>query len=184
MNCERCGRNVPIRSKVCPNCGKDNPNYVPRQENIYERPAPQQTNAGNPTTHTQAPKTATQTQTAPETHSATSKKSSLTTVIFIAVVVIVAIFLFKQCSALKLKGTWESADGSSITFSDSKNGYISYGRQSINFTYFIDGDEVEIKTKDSLYSYSKVVRYKFSVSGSKLTLIDVDSGIKEVFYKK
>ena len=184
MNCERCGRNVPIRSKVCPNCGKANPNYVPQQETVYERPAAQRVNTGSTTTQTQAPKATTQTQPAAGNNSAAPKKVSLKTVIIIAVIVIAAIVLFKQCGVFQLRGTWEASDGSSITFSDSKNGYITSGHQSVNFTYFVEGDEVEIKTANSIYSYSQVIRYRFSVSGNKLTLTDLDSGMKEIFYKK
>lgn len=30
MNCKRCGKNVPVHSRVCPECGLSNPGYVPR----------------------------------------------------------------------------------------------------------------------------------------------------------
>ena len=182
MKCERCGRNVPIRSKVCPNCGKDNPNYVPRRENIYEQPVTRQTRTPPPAQPT-AGGTQTSAPVTPESKPA-PKKSNLKTLLIVAAIAIVVIIIITQSGPLRLKGTWEASDGSAITFSDSKNGYISVGRNSLNFTYFVEGDELELKTKDSIYSYSQVIRYEFKISGSTLTLTDLDDGMVEVFHKK
>ena len=186
MNCTRCGRNVPIRSQFCPNCGLANPDYQPRSEDmeqtktyippVQSAPQPEKTTAQR-YSQTQQP--------APKKE---GKKSPWKKLFLLALVVIAVVFVVKKCNAQQLQGTWVADDGSSITFSDSKNGYISvdsiYSDDILEFTYFVDGDEVEIKTEDSLYSYSQTVRYKFKVSGSKLTLTEVDTGVSETFRKK
>lgn len=178
MKCERCGRNVPVRSKVCPNCGKDNPNYQPYTPPV-QHAYTQNTSAAQPTgTANSQPAAA-----------ASAKKSSIKTLLLLALVVIAVVFVVKKCSADRLVGTWVANDGSSITFSDSENGYLTdgssmYSERTIDFTYFIDGDEVEIKTENSMYSYARAVRFEFEVSGSKLTLTDMDTDISETFYKE
>lgn len=177
MNCKRCGRNVPIRSKVCPNCGLDNPEYQPLSQG-----GTSQTSYSSPV-NTQASGSAPK-QASSASQTPAKEKFSWKKILILAAIVVGIIFLVKSCGSMKLRGTWVANDGSSITFSDSKNGYISDGRNTIDFTYMVDGDEVEIKTENSIYSYSKVIRYKFKVSGSKLTLTDTDYGTTEVFYKK
>ena len=54
----------------------------------------------------------------------------------------------------------------------------------MNFTYFVDGDELEIKTEETLYAYSTVVRFEFEIDGDTLVLTDLDSGISESFEKR
>ena len=245
MNCKRCGKNVPIHSKVCPECGLSNPAYVPRTEekttsySSYSARPTSQPKATPTYSSTSKPKTASTYSTASQpktttTYSSASKpktattfgsasqpkaapnpgptqaqqaadaaksqgqnggkpasagsNSSLKNFLILAVVVIGIILLLKNCDTMRLKGTWEASDGSSITFSDKDSGYIvargTMGSATMNFTYFVDGDELEIKTADSLYAYSTVVRFAFEIDGSTLYLTDLDSGLMETFRKK
>ena len=114
------------------------------------------------------------------------KKFSFKTLLVLALVIVAVIFLFNKCNAGKLKGKWVADDGSTITFSDSENGYISYGSSSrtLDFTYFIDDDVVEIKTKTTLFTNSMIIRYEFEISGDTLTLKDLDNGQVETFRKE
>lgn len=191
MNCERCGRNVPFRSKVCPNCGKANPNYREPEQETYTPPVQRPVNnvytqsgykqPANNQHHTQT--TTTTTTAAP------AKKFSFKTFVLLAVAVIVLIIVVKNGGGNRLKGTWVAADGSSITFASEDSGYLTaetatYNDAKIDFTYFIDDDIVEINTEATMYSYSQVVRFRFSVSGDQLTLTELDYGTSEVFYKR
>lgn len=228
MNCKRCGKNVPIHSKVCPECGLSNPGYVPRTEekttsysSYSARPAshpkttPTAGSASQPKTTTTF-RSASQPKTTATVHSASQPKttpdpgptqaqqaaaaaqnqsetkpasagsnSSLKNFLILAIVVIGIIFLFKNCGAMRLKGTWEASDGSAITFSDKDSGYLVMpGTGTMNFTYFVEGDELELKTSGSLYAYSVVVRYEFEIKGSTLYLTDLDTGLTGAFRKK
>ena len=198
MKCKRCGKNVPIHSKVCPECGLSNLNYVPRPEektttysSYNPRPASQPKAAPNPRPASQ-PKAApdprpTQAQSGAKPVS-TGNGSSLKNFLILAAIVIGIIFLVKSCDTMRLKGTWVAGDGSSITFSDKDSGYLvirgTMSSATMNFTYFVDGDELEIKTAGSLYSYSTVVRFAFEIDGSTLYLTDLDSGLTETFRKR
>lgn len=197
MNCKRCGKNVPIHSKVCPECGLSNLNYVPRPEekpttysSYNPRPTSQPKAAPNPRP-TQAQQAAAsvppQGQSAVKPASAGSG-SSLKNFLILAAIVIGIIFLMKSCDTMRLKGTWEASDGSSITFSDKDSGYLvirgTMSSETMNFTYFVDGDELEIKTAGSLYAYSTVVRFEFEIDGNTLYLTDMDSGLTETFRKR
>lgn len=190
MNCERCGRNVPFRSKVCPNCGKANPNYrEPAQE--HDTPPVQRpvNNVYTQSGYTQPSDPQGNTQSSAAKPAAPAKKISFKMILLLVVAVAAVIFLVKNGSGDRLKGTWVAADGSSITFSSSDTGYI-FAESSMSsgfeadFTYFIDDDVIEIKTEDTLYAYSQVVRYRYSISGDQLTLTDLDYGSTEVFYKR
>ena len=196
MQCERCGRNVPIRSKVCPNCGKDNPNYQPREGDTYGTytPNPARTSSGYSNTQSNTQYNAqknTQTNAKPAAPVKEEKSnSSFKSILILALLIIGVVFIVKKCGAEKLKGTWVSKeDGISITFSDKENGYFTIessmsSDEIVDFTYFIEKDEVVIKTKETLYINSKSVRFEFKVSGGKLTLIDQDTGETAVFYKE
>lgn len=184
MTCKRCGRNVPVHSKVCPSCGLDNPNYQPRQENTYEQP--RQTTAQHYSQQQSRQSAPTQQKPA-----ASGKGSPLKTIVLLAVAVVLVILLVRQCGPLRLKGTWVTADGYGFTFVDDSSGYIFHDGSTLNtserskdFTYHIDGDELEIKTEDTLYSYSDVMRFEFKISGDKLTLTEVETGESMVFYKE
>lgn len=209
MTCKRCGKNVPVHSKVCPECGLSNPNYVPRPE---ERPTSYSSYSSRPTTPPKTapnPRPATQSKPAPGPKptqaqqaagsvppqgqsaakpASTGSGSSLKNFLILAAIVIGIIFLLKNCDTMRLKGTWEASDGSAITFSDKDSGYLvmpgTMGSQTMNFTYFVDGDELELKTAGSLYAYSVVVRYEFEIDGSTLYLTDLDTGLTETFRKR
>ena len=197
MNCKRCGKNVPIHSKVCPECGLSNPNYVPRPEektttysSYNPRPASQPKAAPNPRP-TQAQRAAGSVPSrgqSPAKPASAGGGLSLKNILILAVIVIGIIFLVKSCDTLRLKGTWEASDGSSITFSDKDSGYLmirgTMSSETMNFTYFVDGDELEIKTAGSLYAYSTVVRFEFEIDGSTLYLTDLDTGLTETFRKR
>lgn len=210
MNCKRCGKNVPIHSKVCPECGLSNLNYVPRPgerstsySSYSSRPTtpPKTTPSSRPTTPpktTPNPRPATQPKPAPDPKptqgqsaakpASTRGGTSLKNILILAAIVIGIIFLLKNCDTMRLKGTWEASDGSSITFSDKDSGYIvargTMSSATMNFTYFVDGDELEIKTEDSLYAYSTVVRFEFEIDGSTLYLTDIETGLTETFRKR
>lgn len=208
MNCKRCGKNVPVHSKVCPGCGLDNPNYIPRPEEKPTAYSSSATSTGSRSTYSYSsgkpkstptpnpkpsqPKSASnpvppQAQSAPKPASA-GGSSSFVKFLLLAAVVAGIIFLLKNCDTMRLKGTWVASDGSSITFSDKDSGYItargSMSSATMNFTYFVDGDELEIKTEDTLYAYSTVVRFEFEIDGDTLVLTDLDSGISESFEKR
>ena len=215
MNCKRCGKNVPVHSKVCPECGLSNPYYVPRPEAPSEHfgrsgatysdrgtTAPGSTQPTRPVQTKTAPKTnpnpnprPTQAQQAaaavppqpqtPAKPASTGSDNSFVKFLLLVAVVIGIVFLLKNCDTIRLKGTWDAADGSgSITFSDKDSGYVTIGGRSQNFSYFVDGDEIEIKTVDTLYAYSNVVRFEFEIDGDTLWLTDTDSGITEGFKKR
>lgn len=213
MKCKRCGKNVPVHSKVCPGCGLDNPGYVPRPE---ERTAPHSshsTSAGSRSTT--PPKSTTPPRSTYSSGSASQPKSgprpaqaqpacapvppqsaakpaegsSFMKFLLLVAVVVGIVFLLRNCDTIRLKGTWEADDGSSITFSDKDSGYISVsgntiGSRNLNFTYFVEGDEIELKTEDTLYAYSTVVRFEFEIDGDTLRLTDRDSGITQTFRKR
>ena len=197
MNCKRCGKNVPIHSKVCPECGLSNLNYVPRPEeksttysSYNPRPASQPKAASDPRP-TQARQAAGSVP--PQGQSgakpvSTGNGSSLKNFLILSAIVIGIIFLVKSCDTMRLKGTWVAGDGSSITFSDKDSGYLvirgTMSSETMNFTYFVDGDELEIKTEDSLYAYSTVVRFEFEIDGSTLYLTDIETGLTETFRKR
>ena len=149
MNCKRCGKNVPVHSKVCPECGLSNPGYVPRTE---EKTTSYSSYSARPTSQPKAsptyssasrPKTATTFRSASQPKAAPNpgptqaqqaadaaksqgqsgakpasagSNSSLKNFLILAAVVIGIIFLLKNCDTMRLKGTWEASDGSSITF--------------------------------------------------------------------
>ena len=195
MKCKRCGKNVPIHSKVCPECGLSNPGYVPRPEeksttysSYNPRPASQPKAAPNPRPASQ-PKAAPDPR-PPQGQSgakpvSTGNGSSLKNFLILAAIVIGIIFLVKSCDTMRLKGTWEASDGSSITFSDKDSGYASFpGVGTMDFTYFVEGDELELKTEGSLYAYPVVVRWEFEIKGSTLYLTDLDTGLTETFRKR
>lgn len=218
MNCKRCGKNVPVHSKVCPECGLSNPGYVPRTEekttsysSYSARPtsqpktSPTYSSASRPKTATtfrsaSQPKAApnpgpTQAQQAADAAkfqgqsgakpASAGSNSSLKNFLILAAVVIGIILLLKNCDTMRLKGTWEASDGSSITFSDKDSGYASFpGVGTMDFTYFVEGDELELKTEGSLYAYPVVVRWEFEIKGSTLYLTDLDTGLTEAFRKK
>lgn len=197
MNCKRCGKNVPIHSKVCPECGLSNPGYVPRTE---ERPASYSSYSARPSSQpkstpnprpTQAQQAADSVQTQGQSGAkpaSAGSGSSLKNFLILAAIVIGIIFLLKNCDTMRLKGTWEASDGSAITFSDKDSGYLvmpgTMGSQTMNFTYFVDGDELELKTAGSLYAYSVVVRYEFEIDGGTLYLTDLETGLTGAFRKK
>lgn len=242
MNCKRCGKNVPVHSKVCPECGLSNPAYMPRTEekttsySSYSARPTSQPKATPTYSSTSKPKTASTYSTAGQpktttTYSSASKpktattfgsasqpkaapnpgptqaqqaadaaksqgqnggkpasagsNSSLKNFLILAVVVIGIILLLKNCDTMRLKGTWEASDGSSITFSDKDSGYASFpGTGTMDFTYFVEGDVIELKTEGSLYAYPVVVRWEFEIKGSTLHLTDLDTGLTEAFRKK
>ena len=230
MQCKRCGKNVPLHSKVCPGCGLSNPNYVPRPEEkpsashsstprstySYSSTQPKSAAAPNPkpsqprSTAAPNPKPSQPKSTAapnpkptqpksapnpvpPQAQSAskpasTGEGSSFMKFLLLVAVVVGIVFLLKNCDSMRLKGTWVASDGSSITFTDKDSGYITargtMSSQTLNFTYFVDGDELEIKTEDSLYAYSMVVRFEFEIDGDTLLLTDLDSGMTERFTKR
>lgn len=202
MKCKRCGKNVPVHSKVCPNCGLANPDYVPRPE---ER-APYSSRSTTPPRSEYSSGSTGQAQRAPRPAQAqpaaapvppqpaakpasTEGGSTFVKFLLLVAVVVGIVFLLRNCDAMRLKGTWEASDGSSITFTDKDSGYISVsgmtiGDRNLDFTYIVDGDEIEIKTEDTLYAYSTVVRFEFEIDGDTLLLTDVDSGITETFRKR
>ena len=97
MNCKRCGRNVPIHSKVCPSCGLDNPDWQPRTENTYTPPR-QQTGytRQSPPVNTAYGQPSSQNATTTG-HASTSKKTaSWKPILILAVVVILIIILVNQ----------------------------------------------------------------------------------------
>ena len=191
MQCKRCGKNVPLHSKVCPGCGLSNPNYVPRPE---EKPSashsstPRSTYSYSSTQPKSAPNPVPPQAQSASKPASTGEGSSFMKFLLLVAVVVGIFFLLKNCDSMRLKGTWVASDGSSITFTDKDSGYITargtMSSQTLNFTYFVDGDELEIKTEDSLYAYSTVVRFEFEIDGDTLLLTDLDSGMTERFTKR
>ena len=218
MNCKRCGKNVPVHSKVCPECGLSNPGYVPRTEekttsysSYSARPTSQPkttttySSASKPKTTTtfssaSQPKAApnpgpTQAQQAADAEksqgqsgakpASAGSNSSLKNLLILAVVVIGIIFLLKNCDSVRLKGTWEASDGTSITFLDKDSGYAYFpSTGTMDFTYFVEGDVMELKTEGSLFAYPVVVRWEYEIKGSTLYLTDLDTGLTETLRKK
>lgn len=210
MNCKRCGGQVSAGASFCPNCGLENPvAYWQKNGNNAQQQTTQTTQNATQATpnpsvssaqHTQQPQgtnasqqtQATSTSQKATTTSVQEKKSSpFKTILVIAVIGLLIFGAVKLFGGGNLKGTWMSQDGSvSITFSDKDSGYFTYhgavssSQRTIDFTYFTEGDEIEIKTTATLYVNSKSERFEYKVSGSKLTLTEVDSGISEVFNKK
>ena len=188
MNCSRCGKNVPTHSKVCPNCGLDNPEYRPSPSaQTYTRPTP-------PVTPPSPPPASVPSTPAPQNQSvpAPAKKGSLLkNLIYLAIVVAIIVFVAKSCFGNELKGTWETKDGDNtvtITFTDDESGYFTYdnrmNQRSLNFTYIIEGDEIELKTADTPYNFSKVIHYRYSISGDTLSLTDLEHNETVEFKKK
>ena len=218
MNCKRCGKNVPVHSKVCPECGLSNPGYVPRTEekttsysSYSARPTSQPkttttySSASKPkatTTFSSAsqpkaapnpgPTQAQQAAAAAKSQGQSGAKpasagsnSSLKNLLILAVVVIGIIFLLKNCDTMRLKGTWEASDGTSITFLDKDSGYAYFpSTGTMDFTYFVEGDVMELKTEGSLFAYPVVVRWEYEIKGSTLYLTDLDTGLTETLRKK
>ena len=199
MNCKRCGRNVPIRSKVCPSCGLDNPNWQPRPEETYRPPQqsrPQSTYTQS--THTKQTansqpfysQSVAQQPQAKAAAPSSNSKGSWKTVALIAVVILAVILVAKNCFGNPLKGTWTMAGGGgAFTFVDDSTGYVSQdgsysaAERTKDFTYVVEGNELEIKTETTLYSYGDVMRFTFEISGDKLTLTEIESGESMTFYK-
>ena len=218
MNCKRCGKNVPIHSKVCPECGLSNPAYVPRTEekttsySSYSARPTSQPKATPTYSSTSKPKTATTFGSASQPKAAPNpgptqaqqaadaaksqgqnggkpasagSNSSLKNFLILAVVVIGIIFLLKNCDSVRLKGTWEASDGTSITFLDKDSGYAYFpSTGTMDFTYFVEGDVMELKTEGSLFAYPVVVRWEYEIKGSTLYLTDLDTGLTETLRKK
>lgn len=192
MNCKRCGRNVPIHSKVCPSCGLDNPNWQPRTESTYTPPSRQATHTQrSQSTNASYGQSSSQKTSATGYASTSEKKLSWKPILIVAAVVILIVILANQCSgANRLKGTWVMEDDSgAITFVDKESGYLTlYSSMSSentkDFTYYVDGDELELKTETSLYSYADVMRFRFEISGDTLTLTEIESGESIDFIKK
>jgi len=167
-------------SDFCIHCGQavvkvNEATVQPRtEEKKIPQPTPSST-ASNRTTVTPKQK--------PVEQKSEKTKFTLMDFAIIAVVVIVIIFLVRSCdSTSKLKGTWEmEEDGETVsfTFTDDKNGYITYdGRmaseQVLDFTYFISDDELVIKTKATLQNDSKTERFEFKITGETLKLTNED----------
>lgn len=203
MNCKRCGTQVTANTNFCPNCGLENPvaywqqtskpsQQQPTQntQNVAQTPPPP---SPSPAQHTQQSTQAT----APSQHTTATavqpkKSSPFKTILVLAVIGLLIFGAVKLFSGGKLKGTWTSQDDSfSITFSDSDSGYFTYhgtttssSQRTIDFSYYTEGNEIEIKTEATLYYNSQTERFEYSVSGKTLTLTEVDSGTSEIFYKK
>lgn len=54
----------------------------------------------------------------------------------------------------------------------------------LNFTYYTDGDEIEMKTEYTLFHDSAVVRIKYKIQGNTLTLTETENYDSGTFYKK
>lgn len=207
MNCKRCGAPVSSGATTCPSCGLENPiaywqkaNNTTQQQTTQTAQSTSQTPPNSSASSTQQQQTAAsfrQPQTSAPAQKATTttvqekKSSPFKTILILAVIGLLIFGAIKLFGGGKLKGTWMSEDGSvSITFSDKDSGYFTYhkamssSQRTIDFTYFTEGDEIEIKTTATLYVNSKTERFEYKVSGKKLTLTEVDSGLSEVFTKK
>lgn len=174
MNCKRCGESITTSTKFCPNCGLENPAISWKSS------------TAEPAYANTAQATSTKTTSAQSSTAVAEKKSGgiIKTIITLAVLVIVGVIIYNFVTNHGLKGTWYADSDSrySITFSDRKNGYIHDGSETINFTYTVSGKEVTIYTEKTLYRNSVVEKFKFKVSGKKLTLTD-SAGITETFHK-
>lgn len=199
MNCKRCGAPVLPDAKVCQSCGLKEPAPYwqkpnssaqnaakkPANSNVYQNSRPQ-----NP-----QPKPEPGRQQQNASASAPVKKAEKSPwkkfAAIAAVALIIGCILFFSNDSVRIKGTWEYEDGSySITFSDDKNGYLSENgivysssQYLVNFTYYIDGDELELKTEETLFENSVVIRFEFDISGNKLVLKEIESGEMLIHYK-
>lgn len=193
MNCKRCGTPLNDSFRVCPGCALPNPNFKEGAQ-IPQQPRP------NYTQSTYTPPTSSQpinnqpTVTGPvaaqnkPTNNSNGKGFSWGGIFFLAIIIVAIVFIVKSCNDSRLEGTWVANDGSSITFSDNDRGYITIDNTMssddiLDFTYFIDGDELEIKTETTLFNNSKVERFEFEINGDTLELTD-STGEGLTFQKK
>lgn len=195
MNCKRCGALIPKESKVCPNCGLDSPTvYWQKGDFTPQTPPKKPVNMNNEYVgiHNKPSPSKQSNNSTPSLDSEKKKKSSSTWLSWMVIIAIIAgCVLFFTNDARKLKGSWESEDGSyTITFSDGENGYLSsddisysYSQSIINFTYFTDGNELEIKTEETLFQNSVVMRFEFEINGKELITKEPGSAITTTHYK-
>ncbi len=194
MNCKRCGALIPDDSKVCKNCGLESPTvYWQKSDFTNQTQSKKPVNNGQGCTYRNPSPSKQPNISKPSTPTVSEKKSNSSKWLcwLVIISIIVGGVLFFSNDARRLKGTWECEDGSyTITFSDGENGYLSsddisysYSQSIINFTYYTEGNELEIKTEGTLFQNSVAMRFEFEIDGKKLMMTEPESGIITTHYK-
>lgn len=213
MNCKRCGASLVDGAKFCHSCGLENPivHWQKGNSDVMNDPSKQKvasSSASQPvnynatsTAKAQNYSSANNTNgtmpvtnanvnnaTAPKTATTTATKSGGSKFFGFLVVALIVAGIAYFVFGGGLKGTWVADDGShTITFSDSSYGYfqlLGYSDDIIDFTYFTDGNVLELKTTETLFMNSETERFEYKVKGKTLELIQLNNGIVQTYHKE